>query len=101
MKKAKSMKRPTSGKSKGRPNNFDEYMAIAPEESRSTLLKMREAIRSVGPAEATEVISYGMPAYRHNGVLVWFGAFSDHCSLFPTASVIEDFQKELKGYSTS
>jgi uncharacterized protein YdhG (YjbR/CyaY superfamily) len=34
-------------------------------------------------------------------VLVWFAAFSDHCSLFPTASVIEAFKKELKGFSTS
>jgi uncharacterized protein YdhG (YjbR/CyaY superfamily) len=34
-------------------------------------------------------------------VLVWFAAFSDHCSLFPTASVIEAFKKKLKGFSTS
>jgi uncharacterized protein YdhG (YjbR/CyaY superfamily) len=42
-----------------------------------------------------------MPAFKHKGVLVWFAAFSDHCSLFPTASVIEAFKKELKGFSTS
>jgi uncharacterized protein YdhG (YjbR/CyaY superfamily) len=53
------------------------------------------------PAEATECISYGMPAFKHKGVLVWFAAFSDHCSLFPTASVIDAFKKELKGFSTS
>jgi uncharacterized protein YdhG (YjbR/CyaY superfamily) len=34
-------------------------------------------------------------------VLVWFAAFSNHCSLFPKASVIDKFEKELKGYSTS
>jgi uncharacterized protein YdhG (YjbR/CyaY superfamily) len=32
---------------------------------------------------------------------VWFAAFSDHCSLFPTASVIAEFKDELNGYSTS
>ncbi len=53
------------------------------------------------PADATEVISYGMPAFKHNGVLVWFAAFSNHCSLFPTASVIEAFKSELKGFSIS
>ena len=53
------------------------------------------------PAEATECISYGMPAFKHKGVLVWFAAFSDHCSLFPTASVIDAFKRELKGFSTS
>jgi uncharacterized protein YdhG (YjbR/CyaY superfamily) len=34
-------------------------------------------------------------------VLVWFAAFSNHCSLFPTAAVIEAFKDELKGFSTS
>lgn len=34
-------------------------------------------------------------------MLVWFAGFSDHCSLFPTAAVIQTFKKELKGYKTS
>lgn len=62
---------------------------------------MRAAIRSAVPREATETISYGIPAFKHHGILVWFAAFSDHCSLFPTAAVIEAFKKELKGFSTS
>jgi uncharacterized protein YdhG (YjbR/CyaY superfamily) len=49
------------------------------------------------PPEATETISYRMPAFKHKGVLVWFAAFSNHCSLFPTASVIEAFKDELNG----
>jgi uncharacterized protein YdhG (YjbR/CyaY superfamily) len=53
------------------------------------------------PPEATETISYGIPAFRHKRVLVWFAAFSDHCSLFPTASVVEAFKNELKSFSTS
>jgi uncharacterized protein YdhG (YjbR/CyaY superfamily) len=79
----------------------EEYLARVSEPARGTLEKVRAAIRSAVPREAVETISYGMPAFRHNGVLVWFAAFSDHCSLFPTASVIEAFQKELKGYPTS
>jgi len=62
---------------------------------------MRAAIRSVVPREATETISYGIPAFKHNGILVWFAAFSDHCSLFPTAAVIEKFKTQLKSFSTS
>ena len=65
------------------------------------LTKIREAIRSAVPAESTEIISYRIPAFRHKKVLVWYAAFSDHCSLFPTAAVIEAFKKELKGYSKS
>jgi len=83
------------------PKNVDEYLAGVPEPARSTLNKMRAAIRSVVPPEATETISYGMPAFKHKGVLVWFAAFSKHCSLFPTASVVEAFKNELKGFSTS
>src|SRR5882724_6636906 len=83
------------------PKNIDEYLAGVPEPARSTLRKMRAAIRSAVPPEAAETISYGMPAFKHKGVLVWFAAFSNHCSLFPTSSVIEAFKNELKGLSTS
>jgi uncharacterized protein YdhG (YjbR/CyaY superfamily) len=101
MKKAQAGKRHSTAKASVAPKNVDEYLASVPEPARSTLNKMRAAIRSAVPAEATEVISYRMPAFRHNGVLVWFAAFSDHCSLFPTAAVIEKFKNELKRFSTS
>ena len=58
-------------------------------------------IRAAAPAGTTEVISYGIPAFKHKGVLVWFAAFAKHCSLFPTAAVIEKFKNELKGYEIS
>ena len=101
MKKVKSGNRSSPAKGKGAPKNVDEYLAGVPQPARGTLNKMRAAIRSAVPAEATETISYGMPAFKHKGVLVWFAAFSNHCSLFPTASVIEAFKNELKGFSTS
>src|SRR3989441_1281582 len=101
MKKVKSGKRGSAAKGKGAPKNVDEYLAGVPEPARSTLNKMRAAIRSAVPPEAIETISYGMPAFKHKGMLVWFAAFSKHCSLFPTASVIEAFKNELKGFSTS
>ncbi|HYT24454.1 MAG TPA: DUF1801 domain-containing protein [Candidatus Polarisedimenticolia bacterium] len=88
-------------KGSGVPRDTDEYIAMVPEPARSTMKKIRAVIRSVVPREATEIISYGMPAFKHHGVLIWFAAFSNHCSLFPTASVIEAFKHELKGYSTS
>ena len=83
------------------PKNIDEYLARVPEPARNTLSRIRAVIRSVVPPEATEAISYGIPAFKHKGVLVWFAAFSNHCSLFPGSSVIEAFKNELKGFSTS
>jgi len=83
------------------PKNTDEYLAAVPEPARSTLNKIRAVIRSAAPAEATEGISYGMPTFKCKGFQVWFAAFSDHCSFFPGASVIEAFNKELKNFQTS
>jgi len=87
-------------KQKSVPKTVDEYLAAVPEPARSTLQKIRAAIRSVVPPEATEGISYNMPVFKYKGVLVWFAAFADHCSLFPTAGVIAAFKNELKAYRT-
>ena len=99
------MKKKKSGgstaKGKAGPKNVGEYLARVPEPARSALSKMRAAIRQAAPREATETISYRIPAFKHKGILVWFAAFSDHCSLFPTAALIEQFKKELKAFSTS
>jgi uncharacterized protein YdhG (YjbR/CyaY superfamily) len=101
MKKANSSKRGSMMKGGTAPKTIDEYLARVPEPARGTLNKIRAAIRSAAPPEAAEAISYGMPAFKHKGVLVWFAAFSNHCSFFPTASVIEAFKNELKGYKLS
>jgi uncharacterized protein YdhG (YjbR/CyaY superfamily) len=81
--------------------NVEEYLAGIAEPGRGRFSEMREAIRAAVPAGATEVISYRIPAFRHGKVLVWYAAFAEHCSLFPTAAVIAEFRDELKGYKTS
>ena len=101
MKKVKSGNRGSAAKGNPAPKTVDEYLAGVPEPARSTLNKVRAAIRSAVPPEASETISYRIPAFKYNGVLVWFAAFSDHCSLFPTAAIVEAFKNELKGFSTS
>jgi uncharacterized protein YdhG (YjbR/CyaY superfamily) len=80
----------------------DAYLAKVPEPARTTLEKLRATIRSVVPAETTEGISYGMPAFRYKGGLVAYAAFKKHCSFFPMqASLIGEMKDELKGYLTS
>ena len=88
-------------KRKNAPKNVDEYLSSLPEPARGTLSKLRAVIRSALPPEATEIISYGIPAFKCKKVLVWFAAFSNHCSFFPTAAVIEAFKNELRNFSTS
>jgi uncharacterized protein YdhG (YjbR/CyaY superfamily) len=72
-----------------------------PEPARAAIKTLRAIIRSAMPVEAAEIISYRIPAFKLERVSVWCAAFSDHCSLFPTGSVIEKFKDELKRFSTS
>jgi uncharacterized protein YdhG (YjbR/CyaY superfamily) len=101
MKKAKSGARDSNAKHKGAAKTVDQYLARVQQPARGTLGKIRTAIRSAAPPATTEVISYGIPAFRHDAVVMWYAAFADHCSLFPTAAVIEACKKELKGYTLS
>lgn len=92
----------STSKGNATPKDVDEYLAGVPEPARSTLTKVRAAIRSAVPPEATEAISYRIPTFRYKGALLAFAAFSNHCSLFPMSlAVMEAFRKELKGYDTS
>jgi uncharacterized protein YdhG (YjbR/CyaY superfamily) len=103
MKKRNSSNRRSAAKRSGtpKPKTVEDYLASVPEPARSTLQRVRSAIRSALPAEATEVISYGIPAFKYERPLVWFAAFSKHCSLFPGASAIKKFESELKAYKKS
>jgi uncharacterized protein YdhG (YjbR/CyaY superfamily) len=84
------------------PKDIDEYLAGIPEPARGTLRKVRAAVRSAAPREATEAISYRIPTFKYKGGLVAFAAFSKHCSFFPMSlSVMETFQSELKPFHTS
>ena len=79
----------------------EDYLARVPEPAHSTLQKVRAAIRSALPKDATEVISYQMPAFKYKVTLVWYAAFAKQCSLFPGASVIAEFKNELKNFRLS
>ncbi len=83
------------------PTSVEDYLAALPEESRAALEKLRMTIKAAAP-EATETISYQMPAFKDHGrLLVAYAAFRRHCSLFPASTaVIEALGEELKPYYT-
>jgi uncharacterized protein YdhG (YjbR/CyaY superfamily) len=65
------------------PASPDAYMATLPDRSRAVLEEVRSVIRAAAP-DATETISYQMPAFKtHGRALVSYAAFADHWSLFP------------------
>ncbi len=101
MARMKDVKARKPGLAKAAPKTVEEYLARVPDPARTTLETVRAAIRSAAPPEAVETISYGMPAFKYKGILVWYAAFSNHCSLFPKAAVIEQFKDDLKGYVTN
>lgn len=76
--------------------DVESYFAALPEQSRAPMERLRSIIRAAAP-EATEVISYQMPAFKLGKVLVSYGAFKNHCSFFPmSTAVLEEFRDELK-----
>ncbi len=81
-------------------NTIDEYIAAYPKNIQFILKQVREVIREAAP-EAEETISYQMPAFKQNGILVWFAAFKNHISFFPKISAIEVFKENLSSYQTS
>jgi uncharacterized protein YdhG (YjbR/CyaY superfamily) len=86
----------------GEPTSVEAYLAALPAGSRAALENLRTTIGAAAP-EATEAISYQMPAFRiHGRILVYYAAFQDHCSLFPASmKVIADHAVELAGYDVS
>ncbi len=80
---------------RGAPNTVDDYLAALPPDTRAALQKLRKTIKAAAP-DAEEVISYQMPAFRQNGMLVYYAAFKDHCSFFVgSAKVRRQFSAEL------
>ena len=85
---------------KTRPKTIDDYISRYPEDVQRLLQRIRLTIRKAAP-KATEKISYSMPAFFHNGTLVWFAAFNEHIGFYPTPSAITAFKKDLAKYDVA
>ena len=81
-----------------KPVTVRTYLASVPKDSRAALQKLRKDIRAAAP-DATELIAWGMPAFRQGKLLVGYAAFKDHCSFFPmSVAVMRRYAAELKKY---
>ncbi len=79
------------------PKNIDDYVDRFPKQVQQLLQKMRLTIKKAAP-QAKETISYGIPAFALDGILVWFAAFKSHIGFYPRASATAAFKKELSAY---
>lgn len=80
------------------PRNIDDYIAGFSPDVQTILKKIRATIRKAAP-EAQEVISYRMPAFRQNGILVYFAAFKNHIGLYPPVSGSAALKREAARYA--
>lgn len=80
--------------------DIDSYIAFYPKDIQKLLQELRSIIQKAAP-KAVEVISYGMPAFKQDGVLVYFAANKAHIGFYPTSSPIKVFKNELAKYKTS
>ena len=83
------------------PAIIDRYIAGLPPNQQVALTDLRRQVAGAVP-DAVETLSYGMPAFRyHDRMLLWYMGAKAHCSLFPTAAVIDAHRADLAGYKLS
>jgi uncharacterized protein YdhG (YjbR/CyaY superfamily) len=78
--------------------DIDTYIATFPADVQALFNKVRRAIRAAAP-KATEVISYNIPAFRQNGLLVYFAAFKNHIGLYPPVRGNVSLEKAVAKYA--
>jgi uncharacterized protein YdhG (YjbR/CyaY superfamily) len=78
--------------------DIDAYIAQFPPKVRAILKKVRATIRRAAP-EATEVISYQMPAFKQYGILVYFAGWKEHVGLYPPISGDAALEKAAAKYA--
>ena len=97
--RVKRNRAPTGKRASG--TTVDEYLAGLPEDQQAALQRLRETIKAAAPM-ATEVISYAIPAYKLNGMLVSFSAARSHCTFHVMSpATFRAHALDLKGYQTT
>lgn len=81
-------------------SNIEEYILDFPEIAKIKMQELREIIKTVAP-NCKEIISYNMPAYKQNGIVVYFAANKNHIGFYPTPNGILAFESDLLGYKYS
>lgn len=85
---------------KDKVTDVDNYIKIFPVATQKKLQQIRSVIKKAAP-KAIEIISYQMPAYKINKVLVYFAGYEKHIGFYPTPAGIEKFKDEFTGYKYS
>jgi uncharacterized protein YdhG (YjbR/CyaY superfamily) len=87
---------------KAKPETVDEYLdRVDDADKRAALEKLRKIVRAAAP-KAIETVTYRVPVFKLNGMLVGFAAAKDHCAFYPcSGKTVNSLKNELKSYNTS
>ena len=81
-------------------DTINAYYASFPEEVQAKMQEIHDVIKAAAP-DAEECTSYNMPAFKQNGVLVYYAAWKKHLGFYPTSSGVKIFEKELANFNWS
>ena len=81
-----------------RSRNIDEYIASFSPDVQTILERIRLTIRQAAP-DAQETISYCIPAFTQDGILVYFAAFKKHIGLYPPVRGDAKLEKAVSAYA--
>lgn len=82
------------------PQTAENLYAASPQPHQDTMRAMRHHILSIAP-DAEEVVSYGMPAFRVDGVIICgLKAAKNHVGYYPfSGSILHLFTSELAKFT--
>jgi len=80
------------------PATIDEYISAFSPDVQAILQKIRQVVQSAAP-DAQETISYQMPAFKLNGILLYFAAFKKHIGFYPPIRGDAQLEKDVSPYA--
>ncbi len=80
------------------PRTVDDYVATFAPDIQAVLQKIRQTVKAAAP-HAEEIISYRMPAFKLNGILIYFAAFKKHIGLFPPVRGDASLMQAVRPYA--
>ena len=80
------------------PKNIDEYIAACPPDVRPILERIRATIHKAVP-DARETISYRMPTFTLQGVVLHFASFKQHIGVYPPVHGDAMLMKQVAPYA--
>ena len=79
---------------------ISEYTKSLPKEKAKMISEITQIVKKEAPG-AMPTISYNMPAFKLNGVLLYYQAHTNHIGLYPYPSALKEFKKETVKYKTA